>query len=59
MGQAKQRGTYEQRLAAAQVREAQLEIERKRITAEREAAFRRLGEEARERRFAAQEARRQ
>lgn len=59
MGQAKQRGTYEQRLAAAQDREAIAAVERKRIAAEREAEYRRLDEEAGERRFAAQEARRQ
>ncbi len=50
MGQAKQRGTYEQRVAAAQDREAAARMERKRVAAEREAEYRRLDEEARERR---------
>lgn len=59
MGQAKQRGTFEQRLAAAKEREANTLLERKRIAAERDAEYRRLDEEARERRAKAQEARRQ
>ncbi len=58
MGQAKQRGTFEQRLAAAQERDAAARMERKRIAAEREAEWRRLDEEVRERRAKAQEARR-
>lgn len=59
MGQAKQRGTFEQRLAAAKEREANALLERKRIAAERDAEWRRLDEEVRERRAKAQEARRQ
>ena len=58
MGQARQRGTFEQRLAAAQERDAAARMERKRIAAEREAEWRRLDEEVRERRAKAQEARR-
>lgn len=59
MGQAKQRGTYEQRLVAAQERYALAMIERKRVEAEREAEWCRLQAEAKEQAAKDREARRQ
>lgn len=59
MGQAKQRGTYEQRLAAAQERDAIAQVEQRRIAGERSAERQRVMEAARKQRAEAEEARRQ